>query len=49
MLAAMSLAERIIFAIVGLLVVAALVLAVDLDIGRNGKIPPGGLVEQPRR
>ena len=45
----MSLAERIIFAIVALLVVAALVLAVELDIGRKRNIPAGGVVEQPRR
>jgi len=34
-------------AVAGLLVVAALVLLMDLDIGRNAGIPPSGIVEQP--
>ena len=45
----MSLLERLMIAVVGLLVVGALVLAMGLDIGRNADIPAGGIVEQPRR
>jgi len=44
-----SLIERLLFTIIGLLVVAALVFATKLDIGRNAAIPAAGVVEQPRR
>jgi hypothetical protein len=46
---AMSLLERLMVAIVGVLVVGALVLAMELDIGRNSGIPAGGILEQPAR
>jgi len=45
----MSLLERLMVAIVGVLLVAVLVLAMDLDIGRNSGIPAGGVVERPGR
>ena len=43
----MSLLERVLIAIAAMLAVAALVLLMDLDIGRNAGIPTGGIVEQP--
>jgi hypothetical protein len=43
----MSLVERLMVAIAGILVVGALVLTMQLDIGRNGDIPAGGIVERP--
>jgi hypothetical protein len=45
----MSLLERLMVAIVGVLVVGALVLAMEMDIGRNSGIPAGGIVEKPAR
>ena len=45
----MSLLERLMVAIVGVLVAAALVWAMQLDIGRNAGIPAGGIREQPAR
>jgi len=41
-----SLLELLMVAIAGLLVVGALVLAMELDVDRNRKIPAGGIVEQ---
>jgi len=48
MLAGMSLLERALIAIAAMLAVAALVLLMDLDIGRNASIPAGGVVEPAR-
>ena len=43
----MSLLERLMVAIVGVLVVAALVLLMKSDTGRNADIPASGIVDQP--
>ena len=49
MLAGMPLLERLMIAILGVLVVGALVVAMQLDLGRNGDMPAAGMVEQPNR
>jgi hypothetical protein len=43
----MSLLERALIAVAAVLVVAALVLLMKSDIGRNADIPAGGIVDQP--
>ena len=45
----MTLLERLMVAILGLLVVGILILAIELDLGRNADIPPGGVLDRPRR
>ena len=42
-LLSMTILERLMLAMLGVLVVVALVLAIKLDIGRNADIPPGGI------
>ena len=39
----------VLLTLAGVLVVGALVLAMEMDIGRNSAIPAGGFVEKPTR